>query len=358
MLNMTELSSQSLFLRALQRQPVERTPIWIMRQAGRYLPEYRALRAKNPDFLSFCKTPELACEATLQPLKRFPLDAAIIFSDILTVADAMGAGLEFVENKGPVIQKPVRSYRDLIELQEPNVDESLAYVFKAIQYTQRELNGKTPLIGFAGSPWTLATYLVEGGVSKAFRHIKTMQFRNPKLLKELLQKITEITIAYLNAQAAAGVDALMLFDSWGGLLSREDYQIFSLQYLSEIARACQHEKNGRKIPLIVYTKNSTCFFELAENYQAIGVDWTVDLGAVRSMVKDRVALQGNMDPFTLFASAAEIRASVQNIFRQYGEGNGHIFNLGHGIDQDTPIESVETLIEAVHEFGKISIPTA
>lgn len=345
------------FIRALMREPVDRTPVWIMRQAGRYLPEYRALRAKTPNFLTFCKTPELACEATLQPLRRFPLDAAIVFSDILTVVDAMGADLEFVESKGPVIQAPIRNARDLDRLHYPDVNQSLGYVFKAIQYISRELAGRTPLIGFAGSPWTVATYFIEGGTSKAFRHIKKMQFEDPQLLKKLLEKITAVTIEYVNGQIEAGAEVIMIFDSWGGLLSAADYETFSLHYLARIAQSCIRQKDKRKIPFIAYTKNKTCLHRFADiQYDAVGVDWTIDLSTARSMVQDRIALQGNMDPFTLFAEPDYIRNAVKNVMQQYGSGSGHIFNLGHGIDQDTPIHSVEVMMEAIHEYGKKTSP--
>lgn len=346
-------SINSRFIRALLRQPVDRTPVWIMRQAGRYLPEYRALRKNVPDFMTFCKIPELTCEATLQPLRRFPLDAAIVFSDILTVVDAMGVDLRFIESKGPVIQDPIRCTQDLKRLKTPDVNTSLDYVFTAIRYISQELAGKTPLIGFAGSPWTVATYLIEGGTSKAFRHIKKMQFEDPQLLKHLLDKIADITIEYLNGQIEAGADAIMLFDSWGGLLSPSDYEIFSLQYLARIAKSCHRTKDGKNIPFIAYTKNKTCLHYFADaGYDAVGIDWTMCLSEARTLVQDRVALQGNMDPFTLFAEPAQIRSTVKNIFAQYGEGNGHIFNLGHGIDQDTPIAGVEAMMEAVHEYGK------
>ncbi len=340
------------FIRALFRQPVDRTPAWIMRQAGRYLPEYRALRAKVPDFMTFCKTPELACEVTLQPLRRFPLDAAIIFSDILTIPDAMGLDLEFVSGEGPVIHNPIQSFADVEQLRLPLVDEDLSYVTEAISLVVKELNASVPLIGFAGSPWTVACYMVEGRGSKIFQTIKTMLYREPALLHALLEKTTQVTIDYLNAQVKAGVSALMVFDSWGGVLSPVAYSEFSLSYMKEIAQKVLREWQGRKIPLIFFTKNTTPYLDVIADSgcDAMGVDWTVNIQAARARVGDRVALQGNMDPCVLFGSPDKIRAEVHAILTAYGSGPGHVFNLGHGIDKSTPIESVSIMLEALQSY--------
>ncbi len=339
-------------IRALLRQPVDRTPAWIMRQAGRYLPEYRALRASVPNFMRFCKTPELACEVTLQPLQRFPLDAAIIFSDILTIPDAMGLDLEFLQGEGPVIHDPIRSQRDVDQLREPVVEEDLNFVLQAIRLVVKELNGSVPLIGFAGSPWTVACYMVEGRGSKTFQTIKTLMYREPTVLMALLERITTTTIAYLKAQVQAGVSALMVFDTWGGVLSPACYQAFSLHFLKAIAQGVPREVGSSKIPLIFFTKNGGQYLEwMADSgCDAVGLDWTTDLKQARVRVGDRVALQGNMDPCVLFSSPEKIRAEVNTILKAYGPGTGHVFNLGHGIDKDTPIEGVELMLEALHHY--------
>ena len=339
-------------LRALLRQPVDRAPAWIMRQAGRYLPEYRALRAKVPDFMTFCKTPELACEVTLQPLRRFPLDAAIIFSDILTIPDAMGLDLQFMSGEGPVIHDPIRSEKDLQRLRVPETEQDLSYVMDAIKLVTRELKGDLPLLGFAGSPWTVATYMVEGRSSKTFQTIKTMLYREPKLLHALLEKITQATIDYLNAQIKAGVSAVMLFDSWGGVLSPAAYQEFSLAYMRKIGAAILREFQEQKIPLIFFTKGAAPYLEAiaTSGCDAVGLDWTVDIQQARLRIGDKVALQGNMDPCVLFSSPERIRAEVNSILDAYGPGSGHIFNLGHGIDKETPIESVGVMLEALHRY--------
>lgn len=339
-------------IRALLRQPVDRTPAWIMRQAGRYLPEYRALRAKVPDFMTFCKTPELACEVTLQPLRRFHLDAAIIFSDILTIPDAMGLDLEFVGGEGPVIHNPIRTESDVQHLHNPVIEEDLAYVTNAINLVVKELNGSVPLIGFAGSPWTVATYMVEGHSSKTFQTIKSMLYRDPAILHALLAKTTETTIAYLSAQVKAGVSALMVFDSWGGVLSPVAYQEFSLKYMQQIANQVLREHQEQKIPLIFFTKSAAPYLEAiaASGCDAVGLDWTVDIQSARARVGHQVALQGNMDPCVLFADHQRIRAEVHSILDAYGPGSGHIFNLGHGIDKETPIDSVSVMLEALHQY--------
>ncbi len=340
-------------IKALLRQPVDRTPVWIMRQAGRYLPEYRQLRAKTPNFMQFCKTPELAAEATLQPLARFALDAAIIFSDILTIPDAMGVELEVISGQGPVIQNPIRHSRDIEQLRKPDIADDLGYVMDAIKLTVKALDAKVPLIGFAGSPWTMATYMVEGGSSRIFQMIKTMMYREPKLLHTLLQRLTDIVIDYLNAQIDAGAEVIMLFDSWGGVLTKAAFKEFSLRYLQQIAENIKRSHNGHKIPLIFFTKNGGQWLELLAdtNCDALGLDWTVDLADARRRVGDQVALQGNLDPMLLFAKPEKIREEVATLIKQYGPGEGHVFNLGHGIHKDTPPEHVAVMVDAVHELS-------
>lgn len=344
-------------IQALRHEPVDRTPVWIMRQAGRYLPEYRELRKKVPDFMTFCKTPELACEATLQPLRRFPLDAAIVFSDILTVPEAMGMKLEFLNNEGPVIHNPIQSMDDVKRLIMPDMSRDLGYVMEAVRLCVKSLNGELPLIGFAGSPWTLATYMVEGGSSKTFKNIKTMLFQNPAVLHALLDRLTDTTVLYLNGQIDAGARAIMVFDTWGGVLSHNDYQEFSLQYLRKIAQKIQREimssNTKEKVPLIFFTKNGGLWLELLADSgcDALGLDWMIDIGEAKKRVGDRVALQGNLDPFLLFSNPTKIQKAVREILDKFGMTSGHVFNLGHGIDKDTPIENVTAMIDAVHRFG-------
>ncbi len=342
------------FIRALLRQPVDRRPFWMMRQAGRYLPEYRALRAQVPDFMTFCKTADLACEATLQPLRRFDLDAAIIFSDILTIPEAMGLDLHFVAGEGPRFSRPVRNIRDVKALRQPDPSKELGYVVEVVTQVVSELDGRVPVIGFAGSPWTIATYMVEGGSSRVFQVIKTMLYRDPQLLKALLQKLANATIHYLNAQIAAGVSVVMLFDSWGGVLSPQDYQEFSLHYMQYIAKHLQLTQHGRRIPLIIFSKGANqCLEYIADSdCDAVGLDWTINIGDARQRIGDRVALQGNMDPFLLYAKPERIQQAVKDIINDYGAGYGHVFNLGHGIHKDTPIEHVAALIAAVKEYGQ------
>lgn len=341
------------FIRALLRQPVDRTPVWLMRQAGRYLPEYRQLRAKVPDFMTFCATPELACEATLQPLARYDLDAAIVFSDILTIPAAMGLDLEFAPNVGPIIHNPIQSMRDIEKLNMPDVHESLSYVTTAISLVRKELDNKVPLIGFAGSPWTLACYMIEGRGSKTFNTARSMLYREPEMMQALLTKLTVLTTHYLNAQIVAGAQAIMVFDTWGGLLTPRGYRQFSLHYMAQIAAGLQREFAGNKIPLIFFTKNGGQWLEvIAESgCDAVGVDWTIDIGAARKRVGERVALQGNLDPAVLLATPSAIRVAITEIMAAYGRYPGHVFNLGHGIDKATPPENVEVMVEAVH--GKL-----
>lgn len=341
-------------IRALLRQPVQRTPVWIMRQAGRYLPEYRAVRAKAGDFMSLCKNPELACEITLQPLARYPLDAAILFSDILTIPDAMGLGLSFTSGEGPQFAHPVRNKNALAALSVPDPETQLRYVCDTVRLLRHELRDRVPLIGFSGSPWTLATYMVEGGASKNFSLIKTMLYHEPQLLHQLLRLLAESVVLYLNAQIAAGVQAVMIFDTWGGILTPRDYSLFSLQYLSSIvARLCRHYE-GQQIPVILFTKQGgQCLEGLAETHcDAIGVDWTIDLSRARARVGDQVALQGNMDPALLYASPERIREEVEVVLASYGVGPGHVFNLGHGILPDVPPENVAILVDAVHQLSE------
>jgi uroporphyrinogen decarboxylase len=349
---MVELKNDRL-LRALLRQPVDVTPVWIMRQAGRYLPEYRAVREKAGDFKTLCTTPELACEVTLQPLRRFPLDAAILFSDILTIPDAMGLELFFTEGEGPQFRKPVRTAADVDALPVPDPEDELRYVMDAVRLIRRELDGKVPLIGFAGSPWTLATYMVEGGGSKEFATVKRMLFDQPEIMHRLLDVLARSVTAYLNAQVAAGAQALMLFDTWGGALSPRDYKEFSLQYMERIVHGLTREHEGRRVPVILFTKNGGQWLEAmaASGCDALGIDWTTDLGDARARVGSRVALQGNMDPSILYASADRIRGEVATVLASYGKGSGHVFNLGHGIHQHADPERVAAVVDAVHELS-------
>ena len=337
------------YLRALLRQPVDRTPIWMMRQAGRYLPEYRATRAQAGDFMSLCKNAELACEVTLQPLRRFPLDAAILFSDILTIADAMGLGLYFETGEGPKVKSPVRTVADVAKLAVPDPNQELQYVMNAVSTIRRELKGQVPLIGFSGSPWTLATYMVEGGSSKTFSQIKAMAFGEPALMHQLLDVVADSVIAYLNAQVEAGAQALMIFDTWGGVLSGPAYKEFSLSYMAKIVDGLTREADGRKVPVTLFTKNGGQWLEdmAATGCDALGLDWTTELGSARARVGDRVALQGNMDPSMLYAPIPAIQQEVKRLLASYGEGEGHIFNLGHGIHPDVNPEHAGAFIEAV-----------
>ncbi|MGB6976313.1 MAG: uroporphyrinogen decarboxylase [Gammaproteobacteria bacterium] len=342
-------------IRALLRQSVDKTPIWLMRQAGRYLPEYRALRAQAGSFLKLCKTPELACEATLQPIRRFPLDAAIVFSDILTIPDALGLGLHFVEGEGPRFQKPIRTLHDLralpYDLQE--VQGRLSYVSETIQRVCRELKNQLPVIGFAGSPWTLATYMVEGAPSERFIIIKRLMLEEPTMLHQLLAFLADIVAVYLNAQIAAGAQAVMLFDTWGGILTTPQYQYFSLHYMRNVIRQLTREVQGQRVPSIIFTKQGGQWLEAMAGIgcDAISVDWSVDIGQARQRVGKHVALQGNLDPAVLYAKSAVIRQEVQAILASYGHGTGHVFNLGHGIYPDVPPENVAALVEAVHEYS-------
>ncbi len=350
---MSELQHDRL-LRALLREPVDVTPVWMMRQAGRYLPEYRATREKAGDFMTLCKTPELACEVTLQPLDRFPLDAAILFSDILTVPDAMGLGLYFEEGEGPRFRHPVRDRAAVDALPVPDPEGELRYVMDAVRTIRRELAGRVPLIGFSGSPWTLATYMVEGGSTKNFALSKGMMFDRPELMHALLEKLAQAVTLYLNAQIAAGAQAVMIFDTWGGTLTPDDYREFSLAYMQRIVEGLTREAEGRRVPVILFTKGGGQWLEaMAETgCDALGLDWTTDIGEARQRVGDRVALQGNLDPCVLYASSESIRRSVAKILERYGEGSGHVFNLGHGIHPTIDPEHAAAMIEAVHELSR------
>ncbi|MBD1551826.1 uroporphyrinogen decarboxylase [Pseudomonas typographi] len=341
------------FLRALLKQPVDVTPVWMMRQAGRYLPEYRASRAKAGDFMSLCKNPAFACEVTLQPLERYPLDAAILFSDILTIPDAMGQGLYFETGEGPRFRKVIDTPADIEALQVPDANKDLGYVMDAVRTIRHELGGRVPLIGFSGSPWTLATYMVEGGSSKDFRKTKAMLYDTPEALHLLLDKLAQAVTAYLNGQIRAGAQAVQIFDTWGGSLSSPAYEVFSLAYMRKIVAGLVREHEGRPVPVILFTKNGGLWLEKIADAgaDALGLDWTCDLGEARQRVGAKVALQGNMDPSVLYAKPAAIRAEVARILASYGHGSGHVFNLGHGITPEVDPAHAGAFIEAVHELS-------
>ncbi|HEB97367.1 MAG TPA: uroporphyrinogen decarboxylase [Sedimenticola thiotaurini] len=343
------------FLRALLREPVDMTPVWMMRQAGRYLPEYRATRAKAGSFMDLCRNPDLACEVTIQPLERFPLDAAILFSDILTIPDAMGLGLYFTEGEGPRFEHPVQDEAAVAALGVPDPEGELGYVMDAVRTIRRELDGRVPLIGFSGSPWTLATYMVEGGGTKNFARVKGMMFDRPDLMHRLLATTAEAVTAYLNGQIAAGAQAVMIFDTWGGVLSPADYAEFSLAYMTRIVDGLTREHEGSRVPVILFTKGGGQWLQrMADSgCDALGVDWTTDLGRARVLVEDRVALQGNIDPCILYASPERIREGVAEVLASYGKGPGHVFNLGHGIHPDVDPDHAAALVEAVHELSPV-----
>ncbi|BBL72655.1 uroporphyrinogen decarboxylase [Methylogaea oryzae] len=350
---MTSSLQNDCFLRALLREPVERTPVWMMRQAGRYLPEYRRVRQQAGSFLDLCTTPELACEVTIQPLDRYPLDAAILFSDILTIPHAMGLGLTFAEGEGPRFAHPVRTAADIQRLAVPDPEGELRYVMDAVRLIRKTLAGRVPLIGFAGSPWTLACYMVEGAGSRDFAKVKGLMYDQPRLMHQLLDVLADSVAAYLNAQIAAGAQAIMLFDTWGGVLSAEDYREFSLAYAAKVRAALPKEADGRRVPTVLFTKGGGQWLEaMADSgYDALGVDWTTPLNEARARVGGKVALQGNMDPVALYASPETIRAKVKAILEQYGQGSGHVFNLGHGILPDVDPAHAGAMIAAVHEYS-------
>lgn len=342
------------YLRALLREPVDMTPVWMMRQAGRYLPEYKATRAEAGDFMSLCRNADLACEVTLQPLRRYALDAAILFSDILTIPDAMGLGLSFGAGEGPKFARPIERKADVDNLPIPDPEGELQYVMNAVRTIRRELKGDVPLIGFSGSPWTLATYMVEGGSSKAFTKIKKMLYSDPTILHALLDKLADSVILYLNAQINAGAQSVMVFDTWGGVLAHRDYLTFSLQYMHKIVDGLIRHNEGRKVPVTLFTKGGGLWLEAIANTgcDAVGLDWTVNIADARRRIGDKVALQGNMDPSVLYASPERIEAEVKDILADFGKGSGHVFNLGHGIHQDVPQDSPKVFVEAIHHFSK------
>ena len=341
------------FLRALLLEPVDVTPVWMMRQAGRYLPEYRETRTRAGSFLDLCKNPDLACEVTLQPLERFPLDAAILFSDILTIPDAMGLGLYFSEGEGPRFHNPVRDEQAVRALGVPDPEQDLGYVMDAVRTIRGELDGRVPLIGFSGSPWTLATYMVEGSGSKNFSKVKGMLFDRPDLMHHMLGVTADAVTAYLNGQVAAGAQALMIFDTWGGVLRPRDYRAFSLAYMERIVSGLKRENEGRRVPVILFTKGGGQWLgPMADTgCDALGVDWTTDLSEARRLTGGRVALQGNLDPCVLHASPQRIREEVGRVLESYGKGPGHVFNLGHGIHPDVNPDHAAALVEAVHDLS-------
>jgi uroporphyrinogen decarboxylase len=349
---MSELKND-VFLRALMRQSVPRTPVWIMRQAGRYLPEYREVRGQAGDFMSLCRNPDLACEVTMQPLRRYKLDAAILFSDILTVPDAMGLGLHFITGEGPKFREPVQTADAIRNLRVPDVEQKLAYVFDAVRTIRRELNGEVPLIGFAGSPFTVGTYMVEGGSSREFPTIKALAKESPEVLDHLMNIVAETTIEYLNGQIEAGAQAVQIFDTWGAALEGDDFRRFSMASMQKIIDGLIREKDGHTIPVILFTKGAgKLLTDLAETgCDALGVDWTTDLATAREYVSDKVALQGNLDPATLRESPEVIRQGVADTLASYGKGPGHVFNLGHGITPDIDPDNLGALVDAVHELS-------
>ncbi len=349
---MSELKNDR-FLKALLRQPVDKTPVWMMRQAGRYLPEYRATREKAGSFMDLCMNAELACEVTLQPLERYDLDAAILFSDILTIPDAMGLQLRFAQGEGPKFDKPIRSASDVDALGIPDPEGELQYVMNAVRTIRKELDGRVPLIGFSGSPWTLATYMVEGGSTKEFGKVKGMMFDEPQTMHKLLDTLAQSVISYLNAQIAAGAQAVMVFDTWGGVLTPRDYKEFSLRYMQQIVDGVTRSNDGRTVPIVLFSKGAGGWLEvMAETgCDALGVDWTLDLADARARVGDKVALQGNMDPSILYAKPERIEQEVKIVLESYGKGNGHVFNLGHGIHQHIDPDNVGVFIDAVHEHS-------
>ncbi|MDC0434997.1 uroporphyrinogen decarboxylase [bacterium] len=348
----TELQND-LYLRALNREAVPRTPVWVMRQAGRYLPEYLRVRKQAGDFMSLCSNPELACEVTLQPIDRFNLDAAILFSDILTIPDAMGLGLHFEAGEGPKFSNPIKTAADVEKLPVPDPGTSLRYVMDAVSTIRKELNGRVPLIGFSGSPWTLATYMVEGGGTKDFAKIKGLMFSDPVTFHKLLDKTAQSVISYLNAQVEAGAQALMVFDTWGGVLAPANYREFSLRYMQQIVDGLAREADGRKVPVVLFTKNGGQWLDIMADTgcDGLGVDWTMDLADARARTGDRVALQGNLDPSVLYGSPESIRNEVRRVLDSYGTGPGHVFNLGHGIHQHVNPEHLGVMVEAVRELS-------
>jgi uroporphyrinogen decarboxylase len=341
-------------LRALRREPVDTTPVWVMRQAGRYLPEYRATRAKAGSFMALATNPELACEVTLQPLHRYELDAAILFSDILTIPDAMGLGLSFAQGEGPQFAHPVRTRADVERLGVPDMESELRYVMDAVRVIRRELAGRVPLIGFSGSPWTLACYMVEGEGSRDFATLKAMCWNDPSLAHTLLDTLARSVAAYLSAQAVAGAQALMIFDTWGGLLGPAAFREFSLRYLSQVIELLKSDVHARELPLILFSKGANAHLAemAATGCAALGVDWTIDLADARKAVGGKVALQGNLDPAVLRASPEVIRREVRRVLDSYGNHPGHVFNLGHGVTPEVDPEHVKVLVDEVHAYSR------
>jgi uroporphyrinogen decarboxylase len=344
-----EQLQNDLFLRACKRQPVERTPIWIMRQAGRYLPEYRAVRANN-DFLTMCKTPELAAEVTIQPVDLIGVDAAIIFSDILVIPEAMGMHLEMHDGKGPVFNHPIRTETDADNLKQITAHENLKYVLDAISLTKKELNGRVPLIGFSGAPWTLLTYMIEGHGSKTFSNVKKLIYNNPELAHKILNKLTDVVADYLSAQINAGANAAQIFDTWAGMLSPRDYLVFALKYVNQVILKVKRKDE----PIIYFPKGVHYRMRTTADCGAdvIGVDWTIDLAKARDKIGNKVAIQGNLDPTVLYAEPSFIRREAKKVLQSFGEGNGHIFNLGHGILPDIKPEHAKVLVDFVKEESK------
>jgi uroporphyrinogen decarboxylase len=342
-----------LLIRALMRKPVDRTPVWIMRQAGRYLPEYLATRAEAGSFMNLCQTPELACEVTLQPLRRYDLDAAIIFSDILTIPDAMGMGLYFVTGEGPKFERPVSTRAEIENLPRPDIADSLGYVMDAVSLTRREIGGKVPLLGFSGSPWTLATYMIEGGSSKTFGKAKKLIYQEPETAHLLLSKLADTVTDYLNAQIEAGAQGVQIFDTWGGALSFDAYREFSLRYMQQIVDGLKRQHDGQPIPVILFSKSCNTQLEAIADSgcDAVGLDWTVTLAEARRRIGGKVALQGNLDPSILLSNPDVISREVRNTLESFGRGAGHVFNLGHGITPDVDPDNLAALIRAVREFS-------
>ncbi|MCP4076129.1 MAG: uroporphyrinogen decarboxylase [Gammaproteobacteria bacterium] len=342
------------YLKALLKQETDTTPVWIMRQAGRYLPEYKETRKQAGSFLDLCMNPELACEVTLQPLRRFELDAAILFSDILTIPDAMDLGLYFSEGEGPKFKNPIRSQADIDKLFVPDPTEKLRYVTDAVTLIRQELNGQVPLIGFSGSPWTLATYMIEGGSSKDYHHSKGLMYENPKALHQILDVIAQSVVSYLNAQIEAGAQSVMIFDTWGGVLSPEAYKEFSLSYMQQIVEQLHREYEGQTIPVTLFTKGGGQWIELIADTgcNGVGLDWTLSIDEARKRVGDKVALQGNLDPNVLYAAPETIREHAKQLINKFGNHTGHVFNLGHGIHQTVNPDHLKVLVDAVHEFGR------
>ncbi|MHA6204470.1 uroporphyrinogen decarboxylase [Dyella soli] len=351
---MTEALKNDRFLRALRHEATDTTPVWVMRQAGRYLPEYRATRARAGSFMALAQNPQLACEVTLQPLERFELDAAILFSDILTIPDAMGLGLSFAHGEGPQFAHPVRTKADIGKLGVPDMEGELRYVMDAVRLIRQELHGRVPLIGFSGSPWTLACYMVEGHGSRDFAQLKAMCWNDPALAHQLLETLARSVAAYLMAQAAAGAQALMVFDTWGGMLGPAPYREFSLRYMAQVVDALKADAHSRELPVILFSKGAGQHLAaMADTGCAgLGVDWTMDLADARQAVAGRVALQGNLDPAVLRSNPEVIRREVRRVMDSYGNHPGHVFNLGHGITPEVEPEHVKVLVDEVHAYGR------